>query len=484
MNGYKVTLGVVPVGRSGWPAKPSHEVKEQVWKRVSEICDRLGDVELVNVEGIIDSGILTNKRECEAVIDHLIGKKVDAVFFPHVNFGEEEACATVAKAVGKPVLLWGPRDPMPEGYNFRVFDTQCGMFATSKALSRYGVPFTYLENCWMEDPILEEGLDKFVRVASVVKSVKGMRVGQIGVRPRPFLSVEINEGELLEKFGIEVAPVWPEEIVNVVKKLQSGMADSIQDREFHFRGQAPENAQPDPRIAALVEEWKQTLDCSRIPQEKLEITAAVEIAVQEIARVNNFDAVAMECWAFLAERYGIRSCFLLGDLIDHGLVAACETDIHAAITARMMQAATRGKTCPFIADLTQRHPTNDNAELLWHCGPFAKSLKKEGEEGSIREYKGFYELKGGDITLARMDQLGGNYFLFADQVVGCEGPKTNGNYVWVETNDWPAWEKKLMYGPYIHHIVGIHGKVADVLKESCKYIKGLTHDSVNEIQSL
>ena len=39
--------------------------------------------------------------------------------------------------------LWGPRDPAPQGEEeFRVFDTQCGLFATSKVLSRYGVPFT------------------------------------------------------------------------------------------------------------------------------------------------------------------------------------------------------------------------------------------------------------------------------------------------------------------------------------------------------
>ena len=38
-----------------------------------------------------------------------------------------------------------------------------------------------------------------------------------------------------------------------------------------------------------------------------------------------------------------------------------------------------------------------------------------------------------------------------------------------------------MYGPYIHHICGIHGKYADVLKEACRYIGNVTHDSVNEI---
>ena len=36
----------------------------------------------------------------------------------------------------------------------------------------------------------------------------------------------------------------------------------------------------------------------------------------------------------------------------------------------------------FFADLTIRHPDNDNAELLWHCGNFPPSLKDENSETS------------------------------------------------------------------------------------------------------
>ena len=489
MQSYKIVLGYVPVQRDMFPGKPAQMMNEKILSKVNEICGRLGDVELVKIDDVALGGMLWCKDDVARVSRHLIENRVDAVFFPHCNFGQEEAVAKVAKAVGKPVLLWGPRDPSPKGEDeFRVFDTQCGLFATSKALSRYGVPFTYIENCWLDAPEFETGFEKFIRVASVVKSVRSMRIGQIGPRPRQFLSVEVNESELLEKFGVEVTVIWTEEITTVVKKLFSGMGDQIGTplgvelpltvREWKKDGT------PDPRIAQRVQEFKDALDCSAMPDEKLSLMAAVEIAIEELARINNLDAVAVDCWAYLAAQYGIQTCFILGDLMDHGLVAACETDIHAAITARMLQAAARGTTAPFVADMTCRHPTNENAELMWHCGPFAKSLKKEGVKGSIRTGKGFYEIKGGDVTIARFDQIGGNYSLFADQAVGCEGPRTNGNYLWVETNNWPAWEKKMIYGPYIHHMVGIHGCYADILKESCKYIPFLNHDSVNVIGEL
>ena len=489
MDSYTITLGYVPTRRDMFPGQPAAAMNGKIRERINALCKRLGDIELVDIADVVEGGLLWSLNDVAPVVDYLRSKKVDAVFFPHCNFGQEEAVSKVAKALGKPVLLWGPRDPAPQGEDeFRVFDTQCGLFATSKILSRYSVPFTYLENCWLEDAVLDKGFDQFIRVASVVKSVRGMRVGVVGPRPRQFLSVQVNESELLEKFGIELPTIWTEEVSTVVKKLQKGMQSTI---GAYLGVELPitvhdwkEGGEPDPRIAQRVQEFKDTLDCSRMPDDKLAIMATVEIAIEELARVNRLDAVAVDCWAYLACKYGIQACFILGDLIDRGLVAACETDIHAAITARMLQAAARGKSAPFIADLTCRHPTNDNAELLWHCGPFAKSLRKEGVKGSIRAGQGYYEIKGGDLTVARFDQISGDYLLFADQVAGCEGPVTNGNYIWVETGNWPAWEKKLMYGPYIHHLVGIHGSYAAVLKESCKYLKAVRHDSVSTVESL
>ena len=198
MHSYKIVLWYVPVQRDMFPGKPAQMMNEKILSKVNEICGRLGDVELVKIDDVALGGMLWCKDDVARGSRHLIENGVDAVFFPHCNFGQEEAVAKVAKAVGKPVLLWGPRDPAPKGVDeVRVFDTQCGLFATSKALSRYGVPFTYIENCWLDAPEFETGFEKFIRVASVVKSVRSMRIGQIGPRPRQFLSVEVNESELL-----------------------------------------------------------------------------------------------------------------------------------------------------------------------------------------------------------------------------------------------------------------------------------------------
>ena len=78
------------------------------------------------------------------------------------------------------------------------------------------MPFTYIENCWLDSPVLKQGIEDFVRAASVVKAFRNLRIGQISTRPRPFLSVKVNEGELLEKFGIELVPINGTEITNTI----------------------------------------------------------------------------------------------------------------------------------------------------------------------------------------------------------------------------------------------------------------------------
>lgn len=487
-----IVLGIAPIRRDMFPPKPAAELKIKVMKRFGEMAEACGDVRLVNIDAVVDGGMLWDVRDVEKVVDLFRAEKVDAVAFPHCNFGQEEVVAKVAAELHKPVLLWGPRDPSPESDTSgktgpRDYDTQCGMFATSRALNRYRIPFTYLENCWLDSPILDQGFEEFIRVVSAVKAFRGMRIGQIGTRPRQFLSVKINESELLSQFGIEIVPIWPEEVKRTIEKLKRNVPLSPSGCELPM-GQPPltpqETAEPDPRIARIVKEIEESVDWSAVGHEAVEKIAYLEAAIMDLAEVNRCQAVAVDCWGFSQDAYGIPSCFVLAELFDRGLPAACETDIHAAIGAVLLQAAARYASPAFIADVTIRHPEDDNAELLWHCGPFAKSLVKKGTAPAIKECKGMYEIEGGPLTVVRFDQDDGSYLLLADEGEGTQGPKTTGNYVWFKVKDWAKWEKKLMYGPYIHHVSGIHGRFAKVLKEACKYLGPVAHDSVEPVEEM
>jgi hypothetical protein len=145
--------------------------------------------------------------------------------------------------------------------------------------------------------------------------------------------------------------------------------------------------------------------------------------------------------------------------------------------------------------MTVRHPENDNAELLWHCGVFPHSLKKKGTLSAITDHYGSglpgagkWEIKGGDLTVTRFDGTSGDYRLLATKGRVVEGPATNGTYAWVEFKDWPELEHRLIFGPYIHHCVGIYADVTPAFFEASRYMPGVSLDLVdptpNEIEKL
>jgi len=464
----RIKLGFAPTRRFVFSAEDAFRYKEAIRRKI----DAFGlPVDIVDLEGLNDEGLLCNDLAgAGQVIERFRKEDVDAVFFPHCNFGTEDSVARVAKALGKPVLLWGPRDEAPLEDGMRLRDTQCGLFATGKVLRRFNVPFTYVTNCRVDDPVFERGFTNFIAAANVVREFRRLRILQIGPRPASFWTVICNEGELLERFGIEIHPITLIDIRRAAERVQKKGGSDLDEAVGYI---------------------KSHLDWSEVSEDDVKRIAALKVAMRNYARETGSTAIAIQCWSALQDAMGIMPCLANAILTDEQIPVTCETDIHGAITSVMVQAATLGQLPTFFADLTIRHPENENGELLFHCGNFPVSLSVE-EKPKLRRHFLFDdhspgthegEIKGGSMTLARFDGDHGEYQLFLGRARGSEGPFTRGSYVWVEVNDWPLWEEKLVTGPYIHHIVGIHANVIPALYEACKYIPGLAPDPVDPTEA-
>ncbi len=174
----------------------------------------------------------------------------------------------------------------------------------------------------------------------------------------------------------------------------------------------------------------------------------------------------------------IKTCTAYSVLADMGYIISCESDLHGAITMAMLSCATLGEKIPFFGEFTVRHPEDPNGELLWHCGPFAYSLKKEGVPCKNVNMRQWFQVKDGQYTVARMDQDNGKYSLLSGTCETMEGPYTFGTYLWAKFDNLDAWERKLVEGPYIHHMAEIEGDVTEELKEFTKYVPFLNIDTV------
>lgn len=453
---HKIVLGIAPTRRGGVFVNPDALRQKALLYTVLEELD-LPNVELVDLEGINEEGLLRGKEDVPGVIERFKARGVNALFFPHCNFGSEHSVAKVAAALGVPLLLWGPRDEAPEADGSRLRDTQCGLFATGKVLRRFGVPFTYLTNCRLNDPVFERGVRDFLAVCNVVRTFRHIRILQIGPRPFDFWSTMCNEGELLEKFGVELAPVpLPELTAEVRRAIEEG--DAVRETIAYCR----ENME------------------IRITDEQLQNVAGLAVAMERLIEKYHCNAGAIQCWNALQGELGIMPCAANSLLNEKGIPIVCETDIHGAITALLAEAAAMGETRSFFADWTIRHPDVENGELLQHCGPWpisVASCKPCITYPLAFDYPGAItaEAKHGNVTLCRFDGDNGDYSLLLGSARGIDGPKGMGTYLWVEVENIKRLEAKLVEGPYIHHCVGIHKDIVPVLYEACKYI-GVTPD--------
>ena len=459
MTPAKIKIGYAPTRRSIFSAPAAIEYRNLTADRLREL-----GVDFVDITDINKEGLLYDDNDLPAIVEKFKAEKVDGIFFPHGNFGTEYEVARLAKEMNLPVLLWGPRDECPDPETgVRLRDSQCGLFATGKVLRRFRVPFTYMTNCNLTDPEFERGIKDFLAVCNIVRTFRHTRILQISTRPFDFWSTMCNEGELLEKFNIQLTPIPMPELTDEMKKAKAEGTE----------------------VAKVVEYCRQNMEIC-VKDNELENVAALKVAMKNLAVKYSCNAIAIQCWNALQGEIGIMPCAANSLLNEEGIPVVCETDIHGAITALMVEAAGRNDKRSFFADWTVRHPDNENGELLQHCGPWPISVAQEkptigyplafSHPGAVEA-----QAKLGEMTLARFDGDNGEYSLLLGNAKGVKGPYTKGTYVWVEVQNLKRLEAKIVEGPYIHHCVGIHENVVPVLYEACKYI-GIAPDLYDPIE--
>lgn len=456
--GAHIKIGYAPTRRAIFSAPAAIEFRGLIAERLREL-----GVDFVDIDDINEEGLLFDEEGRIRIAEKFKREKVDGLFIPHANFGTEYECARLAKELNVPVLLWGPRDERPDENGMRLRDSQCGLFATGKVLRRFNIPFTYVNNCNLQDPEFERGVRDFLAVCNVVRVFRSTRILQIGPRPFDFWSTMCNEGELLEKFNIQLSPV-------PLPELYAEMAKWKEEKN---------------EVAKIVAYCKANMNC-RIEDEYLESVAALKAAMKSLAEKYGCNAIAIQCWNALQDEIHIMPCAANALLNEEGIPVVCETDIHGAVSQLIAEAASMNERRVMFADWTVRHPDNENGELLQHCGPWPISVAKEKpticvpvafpENGAVSA-----EAKHGPMSLVRFDGDHGEYSMLLGHARGIDGPWTRGTYVWAEVANLKRLEAKVVEGPYIHHVAAIHGDVVPVLYEACKYI-GVKPDLYDPIE--
>lgn len=449
-------LGLCPIGKFVFSNADALRLKGEIRARLLS-----WQIPFVDLEGVVEDGLVKDQNQVGTVVDHFRAAGAEALFVPHCNFGTEGAVGMIARKLGLPTLLWGPRDEAPLADGTRLRDSLCGIFASSNVLRKLGVPFTYIENCRIDDPPFARGLDTFLRAAHAANALRnGSKIGHLGQRIDFFWTTIVNERELLERFQIEVLPLdLVDFIAHSQDRARQGRAGYARElAELKTRAEIVGFEDDEPMIRVL----------------------AMRDQMLALAATHGLDALAVQEFTSLVDAMGAY-CFYAESAVADRLPIAYESDLHGAVSNLLARRAALGACPPFLAEFVVRHPENDNAGCVWHAGA---PLSMRHPESPLRIGRHWilpsplagmphFRLRDGAVTLCRFDGAGDDYRLAVGQGRTCPGPETQNNYCWVEVDDWPRWERTLVEGPFIHHMAMVHGHYGDALQEACKYIPGL-----------
>jgi L-fucose isomerase-like protein len=446
-------LGLCPIGKFVFSHEDAMRYKGQLQERL-----RRWEIPFVDLDGVLADGMIRHQADAAVAVAHFRRQGVDGLFMPHCNFGTEGAVGIIGRDLGVPVLLWGPRDEAPQPDGTRLRDSLCGLMASSKVLHKLNVPFSYIENCRLDDAPVQAGIQRFVRASHAAGALRtGMRIGHFGGRIDFFWTTIISESELLERFRVEVLPI---DLVLFIR--------DVRQRAAATKGYADE-----------VVDLRGRMEIEGLDDEQLINILALRDQVFAVANDQGLDAVAIQDFDSLIESFGAY-CLLANCMISDRLPLSMESDLHGAISTLLLSRAAGGRPS-FLADVTIRHPEDDNGVLLWHCGA-PLSMAKPGCTPTLGRHwilpspvsgMTHFPLRDGPLTVARFDGDRGEYKLAIGQGMSMEGPDTQNNYVWMKVDDWPHWERTLIHGPWIHHTAMTYAHCAGVLEEVCRFVPGL-----------
>lgn len=419
-------------------------------------------------KGYTPHGAVNNLDQAETIAEYFISQKVDGLILCPLDFGDERSAAKVAEKLKIPVLLYATKEPPAQddpGLS-RVSDSYCGNLSMASALYRRKIPFHYAGIFFPDEPEFAGEVDAFIRAVSVVKGLKGARIGQVGVRPGSFETVGYDEAAMIRKFGQNV--------------IHANISD-VTDRAKGY-------ADDDPKLQEIITDIKNCVSIITVAEDYIYNAARFELALTEFWNNNHLSAMAVQCWPSIQRLMSISLCALYGRLTGKGMLTACETDVLGALAMLVNYKAALGETLPHFIDWTIQHRENPDWLLAWHCGnapaclaidPAKTALRSRSDmkgELPVREGDRMaglfqFQIKPGKVTFCRLAEYDDEWkMLITTGEIIPSDEELAGTWAWVKVKNHAKLYRTLVEEGFIHHASMIHGDQSRSLIEACKFL--------------
>jgi L-fucose isomerase-like protein len=410
-------------------------------------------------------GCVSTIEQAKQVLELFSREKIQGILLGNMTFGHEvSAVGTLVNGLPAdlPILHFCTRSGPIDSEGHRSTDTWCGQFMTTSALKRRGRKFIHLRTCNPEDAQFRDTVATFVRAVNAIAKFRGAKFGQLGVRPQLFESQGYSESAMQRQFAQMVVPM---DLNAVFTQVEATRAD-------------------DPEVKQVMKEICDQAQMREMTDTALVNLARYEVALVRIAKELDVNAMAVNCWTGVQERFGISACSTFGRLNDRGIITACESDLLGAVSMWAVYQAALEQEKPGFIDWTDLHPTEENVWLAWHCGNAPASLCRNGCQPEMYRNERMiqwnpachgaleFPLRTGPVTCSRLVEYDSAFTMFfgVGEVVDIP-PFVRGSYGWVKVKDVGDWEDKLVNNGIIHHGTLIHDpQVAEALQMFCYFL--------------
>lgn len=364
-DGHTTTLGVI-VGNRGF--FPDH-LCESGRKTILDVLEREGIRAVITPADGTNNGAIESLQEARLCADLFREHRddIDGVLVTLPNFGDERAIANTLRwaDLDVPVLVHAFGDASDQMTIVNRRDSFCGKMSACNNLRQYGIKFSLTSRHTMDPESSEfaEDLLRFAAVCRVVRSLRNVRLGQIGARPAAFNTVRYSE-KLLERSGISVETLDLSELLGWIRRM----------------------GDDEPPVKKKIEEMGDYTRIENIPPESLTKMAKLGVALDRFMEAQGLAATAIQCWTSLEEFYGVVPCTAMSMMSNDLMASACESDIAGTLSMYVLQQAARAPAA--LLDWNNNYGDDPNKGVVFHCSNLPKAFfESDGEDAHRMDYQ-------------------------------------------------------------------------------------------------
>ena len=356
------------------------------------------------LEALPSGEIVHSSRLARSRAKALRAVDAEALVFNIPVFAFPNFAMIAARVLGLPVLLSSPQEGRLPGLG--------GIMAAYGALAQVGHAAVKIWGDPGQDAALAATLSAFCRASGVIERMQGSVYGLIGGRSIGMNTGSVNTAQWMQQFGVDV--------------------EHIDQLEIIRRAEAADPAEVERAYAWMTSKMGKVSREGKAAPENVKTQIRHYIATREIIADRGLDFVGVKCHYDLSEYFATQcvSAAFLNDPYDWNgpkepTMMSCEADGDGALTMQILKLISG---YPSLLFDVRSYDHQNRVYVCCNCGamPTWYAARSDDPEANlaqvalapvIAKYGGVgahfpYVCKAGEITVARLTRVSGEYRMF------------------------------------------------------------------------